>query len=60
MAQDDPNRRNLEQILELMDRSGAILSKMKDVQGYVTTPYMGEIGIVDFDPSSRKSEEEKD
>jgi PAS domain-containing protein len=60
VAQDDVNRSKLERILELMDRIGAILSKMKDVQGYVTTPYTDEIDIVDFDRSSRKSEEEQD
>jgi PAS domain S-box-containing protein len=59
VAQGDPNWSRLEEIIKQVHRIREIIHQMKNVQRYVTTPYMGDFDIVDFGRSSLKNEEEK-
>lgn len=58
MSKGDSTKRVIEEVLEQAERISSILRKMKDIQRYRSTPYVGDSRIIDFDAASQGNERE--
>ena len=58
MESDDPKKRELKEVLDHTGKITTILSKMKHIRQYTTTPYPGGTRILDFEAASREKEED--
>ena len=56
-ALDDSQRDKIESIVQMGKRISEIVSKMRDIQQYVTKPYFGKANIVDFDAAIQKNKQ---
>ncbi len=52
MPPDDPNRQSVGALYKAGERISEIVKKMKDIQQYVTKPYLRGIDIIDFDAAA--------